>query len=269
MSCPFSAGKRMSVAAVEAANPRAAQPQIHSAELVATGPALDMTDYECPLCLKLLVRPTTTPCGHSFCHRCLAKALESRYTCPLCRFDFEEYPRVSPNVLLVGLIEKYWPQEAFERQCEQEQEEQAEQVTRAIYFVTRQLAIRLRATPAAEPPPATGASPRSGTYSCALEATFLGKSLCPYAAGAPIPAAFYIDHIVVYFGPPSSRERVVLPGPHFLLHHPAAPAGPVVVDVYFQPRFQHAPLRIRPEPQFDEPTVQVVDLQFDSRLMHD
>lgn len=56
---------------------------------------------------------TTTPCGHSFCHRCLAKALESRYTCPLCRFDFEEYPRVSPNVLLVGLIEKYWPQEVW------------------------------------------------------------------------------------------------------------------------------------------------------------
>eukprot|EP00668_Euglena_longa_P015577 GGOE01019677.1.p1 GENE.GGOE01019677.1~~GGOE01019677.1.p1 ORF type:complete len:233 (-),score=65.54 GGOE01019677.1:316-1014(-) len=222
------------------------------------GPILDLADYECPLCLKLLVRPTTTPCGHSFCHRCLVKALESRYTCPLCRHDFEEFPLLNPNILLVSLIEKYWPTEAFERQCEQEVEERAEQVTRAIFFVTRQLALRLLA----QPMPEEGNGP--GTPHFLLEVSFLGRSLCPYSAGAPIPTAFYIDHVIVRFG----AERMVLPGPEFLLYHIPSMDAPLVVDVHFQPRFQHAPLRLRQSLRLDAPAVQVVDLQFDSRLMH-
>lgn len=42
-------------------------------------------ELECPVCSKLLYEPVTTPCGHTFCRTCLARALDARDTCALCR----------------------------------------------------------------------------------------------------------------------------------------------------------------------------------------
>jgi len=48
-------------------------------------------DFACPLCLKLLFKPVTTSCGHSFCQDCLrqlhdaAIRAQSHTQCPLCR----------------------------------------------------------------------------------------------------------------------------------------------------------------------------------------
>jgi hypothetical protein len=42
--------------------------------------------WSCPICLKLLYEPVTTPCGHTFCRSCLTRSLENiQHTCPLCR----------------------------------------------------------------------------------------------------------------------------------------------------------------------------------------
>lgn len=218
---------------------------------------LDSTDYECPLCLKLLVRPTTTPCGHSFCSRCLGRALETRYSCPLCRCEFDGYPHFSPNVLLGSLIEKYFPEEAFERQQEQEQEEREDRALRDIYFISRQMAVHLSARPL-----------QGGSHEWTMALQMLSKSMCPYAPGAPIPVGFYVDHVVVFLGPGYSPDRVVLFDPDFQLTQTAETESELVLDVYFQPRFQQAPLRIRQPLTFAEPTSQVLTLQFDSRLIH-
>lgn len=45
-------------------------------------------DYNCPICLDLLLEPVVGACGHEFCKDCYTRWLErSRAypTCPLCR----------------------------------------------------------------------------------------------------------------------------------------------------------------------------------------
>lgn len=42
-------------------------------------------ELECPLCLKLLWEPVTTPCGHTFCKPCFLRAIDHGSKCPNCR----------------------------------------------------------------------------------------------------------------------------------------------------------------------------------------
>lgn len=42
-------------------------------------------ELECAICSKLLYEPVTTACGHTFCRNCLARALDAKDTCALCR----------------------------------------------------------------------------------------------------------------------------------------------------------------------------------------
>lgn len=42
-------------------------------------------DAECILCMKLLFEPVTTPCGHTFCRLCFARAMDHSSRCPMCR----------------------------------------------------------------------------------------------------------------------------------------------------------------------------------------
>jgi Lon protease-like protein/tetratricopeptide (TPR) repeat protein len=50
-----------------------------------TSAVVDSADYECPLCIQPMVSPATTPCGHTFCRRCLDRALDHNAVCPLCK----------------------------------------------------------------------------------------------------------------------------------------------------------------------------------------
>ncbi|KAI8471643.1 MAG: PUA-like domain-containing protein [Monoraphidium minutum] len=45
----------------------------------------ELDDTECILCMKLLCEPVTTPCGHTFCRSCFARALDHSSKCPCCR----------------------------------------------------------------------------------------------------------------------------------------------------------------------------------------
>ena len=47
--------------------------------------AVDSSDYECPLCMRLLWQPITTPCGHTFCRVCLDRTLDHNSVCPMCK----------------------------------------------------------------------------------------------------------------------------------------------------------------------------------------
>lgn len=42
-------------------------------------------DYECPLCMRTLWKPITTPCGHTFCKTCLDRVLDHNTNCPMCK----------------------------------------------------------------------------------------------------------------------------------------------------------------------------------------
>jgi hypothetical protein len=73
--------------------------KISAQEDVITMDELNETDVgKCPICYETLkpmiyendafkANPniTTTPCGHTFCYRCLSKHLETKSKCPMCR----------------------------------------------------------------------------------------------------------------------------------------------------------------------------------------
>lgn len=53
------------------------------------------TNSECCICMDIINYSTNncvTPCGHSFCFQCLAKALERSNTCPCCRTELMQVP---------------------------------------------------------------------------------------------------------------------------------------------------------------------------------
>ncbi|CAB1336987.1 unnamed protein product [Coregonus sp. 'balchen'] len=80
---------------------------------------IDPTDLECSLCMRLFYEPVTTPCGHTFCLKCLERCLDHNPKCPLCKMELEEYlaeSKYNKTVLMENLICKYLPIELMDRQ---------------------------------------------------------------------------------------------------------------------------------------------------------
>jgi len=42
-------------------------------------------EAKCPICFDLLTDPAITPCGHTFCTKCLKTCFDLRPSCPTCR----------------------------------------------------------------------------------------------------------------------------------------------------------------------------------------
>ncbi|XP_059845232.1 LON peptidase N-terminal domain and ring finger 1, like isoform X1 [Hypanus sabinus] len=80
---------------------------------------IDVSDFECSLCMRLFLEPVTTPCGHSFCKGCLERSLDHSPMCPLCKDSLKEYlenRKFSVTCILKELIARYLPEELYERQ---------------------------------------------------------------------------------------------------------------------------------------------------------
>ncbi|KAM8772410.1 LON peptidase N-terminal domain and RING finger protein 1 [Acanthopagrus schlegelii] len=63
--------------------------------------------FDCPSCRSFIGEPVTLACGHSYCKRCLQRRLLSK--CKLCKEAVTGDERV--NVILCGLLEKWFPEE--------------------------------------------------------------------------------------------------------------------------------------------------------------
>lgn len=63
--------------------------------------------FDCPNCHSFLGEPVTIACGHSYCKRCLQRRLLSK--CKLCSEAISS--KVKVNVILCGLLEKWFPGE--------------------------------------------------------------------------------------------------------------------------------------------------------------
>ncbi|XP_039218291.1 LON peptidase N-terminal domain and RING finger protein 3 isoform X1 [Crotalus tigris] len=86
---------------------------------------VDPADLECSLCMRLFYEPVTTPCGHTFCLRCLERCLDHNPECPLCKEDLLEclaMKKLRKTVLMEELIAKYLPAELAERKKLDEEE---------------------------------------------------------------------------------------------------------------------------------------------------
>ncbi|KAJ5666942.1 hypothetical protein N7462_011351 [Penicillium macrosclerotiorum] len=42
-------------------------------------------ELDCQVCYALILDPLTTPCGHTFCRKCIARVLDHTDLCPICR----------------------------------------------------------------------------------------------------------------------------------------------------------------------------------------
>ncbi|XP_028313433.1 LON peptidase N-terminal domain and RING finger protein 1 isoform X2 [Gouania willdenowi] len=79
---------------------------------------LDPNELECSLCMRLFYEPVTTPCGHTFCKKCLERCLDHTPQCPLCKESLKEYlacRKYMVTTILETLIKQHLSQEYAER----------------------------------------------------------------------------------------------------------------------------------------------------------
>eukprot|EP00076_Gallus_gallus_P040111 XP_025005649.1 LON peptidase N-terminal domain and RING finger protein 3 isoform X3 [Gallus gallus] len=87
--------------------------------------SVDPSDLDCSLCMRLFYEPVTTPCGHTFCLKCLERCLDHNPKCPLCKEGLSEclaMRKYCKTVLMEELIAKYLPEELTERRKIYEEE---------------------------------------------------------------------------------------------------------------------------------------------------
>lgn len=64
-------------------------------------------DFMCPVCFELIIEAHITRCGHTFCFRCISKAVQIFKRCPKCSYALATSEQIFPNYLLDELITKY------------------------------------------------------------------------------------------------------------------------------------------------------------------
>ncbi|XP_007259096.3 LON peptidase N-terminal domain and RING finger protein 2 [Astyanax mexicanus] len=86
---------------------------------------LDSSDMECSLCMRLFYEPVTTPCGHTFCLKCLERCLDHNPNCPLCKENLAEYLATrgyNKTFLMEEVLQRYLSEELEERRKVHEEE---------------------------------------------------------------------------------------------------------------------------------------------------
>ncbi|XP_005103431.1 bifunctional apoptosis regulator [Aplysia californica] len=77
-------------------------------------------EFACPVCLRIVIQPTTLNCGHTSCRVCLARWYfnSKKKECPLCRKRYQGHPMI--NRQIKNLLESVFPDKIKEREQELE-----------------------------------------------------------------------------------------------------------------------------------------------------
>ena len=97
------------------------------------------SELECQVCVQLFHDPITTPCGHTFCQKCLARSLDHSDKCPLCRSDFPSftYFQSQPSTsTTTSLISTAFPLLSVERKASIEAEQRSNTLDTPIFVCT-------------------------------------------------------------------------------------------------------------------------------------
>ncbi|GLT43406.1 hypothetical protein SLA2020_173560 [Shorea laevis] len=93
-------------------------------DISCSNPALPCIDklreeLSCAICLEICYEPSTTPCGHSFCKKCLRSAADKcGKRCPKCRQLISNGRSCTVNSVLWNTIQLLFPQEVEARQAD-------------------------------------------------------------------------------------------------------------------------------------------------------
>ncbi len=72
---------------------------------------LNEQDFTCPICHDLLLNPITIVCQHTMCRECIAKAVERRSCCPVCRticlLDEDDIIDKTPNMVIMAALDYF------------------------------------------------------------------------------------------------------------------------------------------------------------------
>lgn len=77
-----------------------------------------LSELDCQVCANIYADPVTTPCGHTFCRKCLARSLDHSDKCPLCRSDLPGYGYFTDhpsNKTLTAVLEQGFGSLYFDR----------------------------------------------------------------------------------------------------------------------------------------------------------
>lgn len=76
-------------------------------------------ELDCQVCYGLLLDPVTSPCGHTFCRRCVAMIMDHSDLCPVCRRRLAAAMTAKDsghkNAILMALIDILYPDEIRSR----------------------------------------------------------------------------------------------------------------------------------------------------------
>jgi Lon protease-like protein len=81
-----------------------------------------MEDFQCPLCMKLLLSPVSIVCGHTFCRKCIQKSYEKSPKCPICRISINISRSIPTTYMIQSYIEANFGEELQKRKAEEVEE---------------------------------------------------------------------------------------------------------------------------------------------------
>ncbi|KAL2004408.1 hypothetical protein VTN02DRAFT_19 [Thermoascus thermophilus] len=79
---------------------------------------LTRNELDCQLCYALILDPLTTPCGHTFCRKCIARILDHSNLCPICRRKLGMPPAVwsiPVNKMVSSLLQTFFADQVAAR----------------------------------------------------------------------------------------------------------------------------------------------------------
>ncbi|KIX02820.1 uncharacterized protein Z518_08763 [Rhinocladiella mackenziei CBS 650.93] len=94
-------------------------------------------EVECQVCYQIMLDPLTTCCGHTFCRKCFARAMDHSHYCPMCRRRLPTLSSVQSepsNKRITHLIQHLWPDLLAARKAMVEQEDAIDEETRLPLF---------------------------------------------------------------------------------------------------------------------------------------
>ncbi|CAN4082337.1 unnamed protein product [Withania somnifera] len=122
-----SSSKKMESESIEKADTKGAEASEEQGRSVSSSsssssafPSIDglREELSCTICLEICFEPSTTPCGHSFCKKCLRSAADKcGKRCPKCRQLISNGRSCTVNTVLWNTIQLLFPKEVETRKA--------------------------------------------------------------------------------------------------------------------------------------------------------